>query len=287
MTDLERMYASLSREADIVMLDPPNAVRRRADRRTRIGLAAAAVAVAALVGGVAVGGQWILTAHDKPVQPIGPNPSPSTSTSSSPAPTAGASSPPTVVSVPKVIPASAFLQVADTNGAEPVVERSSDNMLPQLCGASYPSDSLIQVRKTMHVTYWASPSPPGTVPDGTFDETITTYKQDGAEKFLRQFRDAVTACPTELRDGITYRSRILSGTARGDESVLVEQRYPTRHVDGNPTGGDDVRLVSVVRTGAVVMVLYEQGWEDGWSAQQPVVEGFTDKAFSRLQSWLG
>jgi hypothetical protein len=289
MTDLERMYATLSREADAVMLDRPSALRRRADRRTRIGLAAAAVAVAAFVGGVTIGGQWILTVRDEPVQPgISTSPSPSTSSSSSAsvAPTAGTSAPPKVANVPKVIPASAFLQLTDTNGAEPVVERPSDNMLPQLCGARYPSDSLIQVRKTMHITYWASVSQPGTVPDGTFDETITTYKQDGAEKFLRQFRDAVTACPTERRDGITYRSRILSGTARGDESVLVEQRYPTRDVHGNPTGGDDVRLVSVVRTGAVVMVLYEQGWEDGWSAQQPVVEAFTGTAFSRLQSWL-
>jgi len=35
------------------------------------------------------------------------------------------------------------------------------------------------------------------------------------------------------------------------------------------------------------MVLYEQGWEDGFSAEQPVVDTFTGKAFSRLQSWLG
>jgi hypothetical protein len=35
------------------------------------------------------------------------------------------------------------------------------------------------------------------------------------------------------------------------------------------------------------MVLYEQGWEDGFSAEQPVVDAFTGKAFSRLQSWLG
>ena len=104
---------------------------------------------------------------------------------------------------------------------------------------------------------------------------------------MQELRDAVTACPTEQGDGITYRHRVLSGTARGDESILVERRYPTRDVNGNPTGGDDVRLVSVVRTGAVVMVLYEQGWEDGWSAEPSVVDAFTGKAFSRLRSWLG
>ena len=284
MSDFERMYASLSREADTVMLDTPDSLRRRGDRRSRIGVAAVVVAVAALVGGVAVGGQWILTARGTSDQPgIGTSTSTSATSSASVA-TTGTSPPP---KVPKVIPGSAFLQLADTNGNEPLVERPSDNMLPKLCGAKYPSNSLIQARKTMHITYWASTSPPGTVPDGTFDETITTYQQNGADQFMRQLRDAVNACPTEQRDGLTYRNRILSGTARGDETVLVEQRYPTRDVNGNPVGGDDVRLVSVVRMGAVVMVLYEQGWEDGFSAEQPVVDAFTGKAFSRLQSWLG
>jgi len=292
MTDFERMYASLSREVETVMLDTPDALRGRADRRSRIRVAATLAAIAALVGGVAFGGQWILTARGQSIQPgtgtssNAPATTPASSSESVATP-AATSAPPKVTNVPKVIPASAFLQLADTNGEEPAVERQSDHMLPQLCGARYPSDSLIQARKTMHITYWASKSPPGTVPDGTFDETITTYKGDGADQVMRQLRDAVTACPTQQRNGITYRNRILSGTARGDESILIEQRYPTRDVNGNPTGGDDVRLVSVVRTGAVVMVLYEQGWEAGWSAEQPVVDAFTGKAFSRLRSWLG
>ena len=293
MSDLERMYASLSREADAIVPDAPNTVRSRADRRRRIRVAAAAVAVGALVGSVAVGGQWMLASRGQPVHPgISTSSSPFASSAptapSSPAATpASPGTPPTVADVPKVIPASAFLQVADTNGEEPSVERPSDNMLPPLCGVKYPSDSLIQARKTMHVTYWASPSPPGTVPDGTFAETITTYRKDGAEQFMRQLRDAVTACPTQQRDGISYRNRLLSGTARGDESVLIERRYPARDVEGNPTGKDELRLVSVVRAGAVVMVLYEQGWEAGWSADQPVVDAFTGKAFSRLRAWLG
>ena len=185
-----------------------------------------------------------------------------------------------------MIPVSAFLQMADTFGEQPPAEQPSDAMLPQLCGAQYASDSLVRTRKTMYTPYWATRPEPGTVPDGSFTETITTYQRDGAVEFMQELRDAVAACPTEQRDAITYRNRILSGTARGDESVLVERRYPTRDVEGNPTGGDDVRLVSVVRTGAVVMVLYETGWEDGWSADPTVVDAFTGKAFSRLRSWL-
>ena len=292
MTDLERMYASLSLEADRAELEAPNTLRRRADRRSRYAMAAVVAAVAAIVGGVAVGGHWMLTAGGNSVQPgtgtgTASSRPPSPTSSAPAAPTAGTSASPNVADIPKVIPASAFLQVADTNGNEPVVERPSEHMLPGLCGATYASDSLSQARKTMHITYWASTSQPGTVPDGTFDETITTYKQHGADMFMRQLRDAVTACPTEQRDGVTHRNRILSGTTRGDESILVEQQYPTRDVNGDPTGGNDVRLISAVRTGAVVMVLYEQGWESGWSAEQPVVEAFTTKAFSRLRAWLG
>lgn len=109
------------------------------------------------------------------------------------------------------IPSSAFLQTADTNGAEQPTDRPSDDMLPQLCGAQYASDSLVLARKTMHITYWARTPQPGTLPDGTFDETITTYVEDGAPQFVQQLRDAVTACPSELRGGITYRNRILAG----------------------------------------------------------------------------
>ena len=285
MTDFERMYTSLGREVDTVMLDTPDTLRHRADRRRRVRMAMAGVAVAALVGGIAIGGQWVLSARGPNVQPGPPNTSTPATTSATP--TAGTSTPPPGAQVPSVIPTSAFLQAADTNGEEPPVEQASDTMLPDFCGARYASDSLVRARKTMYTPYWATRPEPGTVPDGTFAETITTYEQDGAVAFMQDLRDAVTACPSEQSDGTTYRHRILTGTARGDESVLVERRYPTRDINGDPTGGDDVRLISVVRTGAVVMVLYEQGWEDGWSAESSVVDAFTGKAFSRLRSWLG
>jgi hypothetical protein len=41
----------------------------------------------------------------------------------------------------------------------------------------------------------------------------------------------------------------------------------------------------VVRVGAVVMVLYEQGYE-GTSAERRVVDAFTRTALTRLRSWL-
>ena len=82
------------------------------------------------------------------------------------------------------------------------------------------------------------------------------------------------------------RHRLLAPPAYGDEAILFEVRYPTRDDLGNPTGRDDVRLVSAVRVGDVVMVLYEQGWEAGWSAERTVVDQFTGVAVTRLRSWL-
>ncbi len=292
MNDLERAYAALAQDADTVRLTTSDALRGRADRRARIRLATGCAVLAVVVGATAVGAQWVLrSSHGTPPGPSTsqspsaepPSPTPATSAPSSPAPTSPSHTKP----APTTIPDSAFLQLADTNGEERPAPAPSDNMLPSLCGAKYVSDSSIQARRTMHITYWKGRHPVGTVPDGTFDETITTYRSDGGVQFMAELRAAVTACPTQTRDHTTYRHRILSGSAYGDESMLIEMRYPTVDVEGRPTGGDDVRLISVVRIDGVVMVLYEQGWEAGWSAEGPVVDSFTRTAVSRLRAWLG
>src|SRR5262245_41011544 len=70
----------------------------------------------------------------------------------------------------------------------------------------------------------------------------------------------------EQRSGTTHTNRVLAGSTRGDKSILIRERYPTRNAEGQLAGGDEVRLISVVRTGAIVVVLYENGWEAGWSA---------------------
>jgi hypothetical protein len=292
MNDLERVYATLAQEADTVLLTTSQALRGRADWRTRVRLAAGCVLVVAVVGATTVGAQWALRAGrgTLPGPGAGPNagvespsPAPTTSAPSSPAATG---SPSRTKPAPTTIPNSAFLQLADTNGDERPTEVPSDNMLPSLCGAKYPSDSSIQARRSMHIVYWAHQHPAGTVPDGTFAETITTYRSDGAVQFVAQLRAAVTACPTQTRNGTTYRHRLLSGSAYGDESILIEMRSPTRDPYGQPIGGDDVRLISVVRVAGVVMVLYEQGWEAGWSADPGVVDTFTKTAVTRLRAWL-
>ena len=81
----------------------------------------AGVAVAALVGGIAVGGQWVLGARGPNVQP-GPGITSAPATTSV-TPTPVPSTPPPSAEVPNVIPVSAFLQMADTFAGEPPVER--------------------------------------------------------------------------------------------------------------------------------------------------------------------
>lgn len=189
--------------------------------------------------------------------------------------------------MPTSIPDSAFLRPADVNSSSPPTNvPDSRDMLPPLCGRTYASDGQIQVRRTRYLTYWEKPAP-GNPPDGTFYQTITAYRSDGAKRFMRQLRDAVNACPTQTLDGVSYRQRLLPGSSYGDQSLLFEVRYPAFFGDGEPTGAEDVRLVSVVRVGTVVTVLNQRGWEPGWPpVQRSVFEDFTRTASARLRSWL-
>jgi hypothetical protein len=298
MTDFDRAYRDLADEADTVHLAPPNDLRSRGDRRTRMRVVSVIAAAAVAVGGATGGTQWLLRADSgPPVTPGGTptatlSPAPPAATPSTPASSPPPASPSTTGAprvsasaagrpVPRSIPDSAFLQVGDTNGTVPVKDVSSEEMLPELCGATYRSDAKVQVRRTRHVTYWTAPKPEY-VPDGTFDETITAYKAGGAKDFMAQLRKAVGDCAKDGDD----RYKIVPAPKHGDDSFVFEKRYPATDAVGNPTGGDEVRLVSVVRVGDVVMVLYERGWEAGWTADPDVVETFTVKAMSRLSKWL-
>ncbi|BCB75580.1 hypothetical protein GCM10022251_28070 [Phytohabitans flavus] len=294
MSELDQAYRALSHEADTMRLATPEALRARADRRNRVRVTAAAVAAAIAVGSAVVGTQWVFRADGTSPAPLPPGatssptpPAPTSAppTSASPTPQRATTAPPTTPSgntAPKSIPNSAFLQVADTNGREPVVDTPSDDVLPALCDATYASDRSIDLQRSRRVTYWTAPGREGYVPDGTFRQSIRVYEPGRASRFVDELRDAVAACPS---DG-DRRYRTVSAPKQGDQSLMFEVRYPTKDPEGNPTGGDDVRLVSVVRIGDVVTILYETGWEAGWSAEPDVVNAFTDKAVDRIRSWL-
>jgi hypothetical protein len=295
MSELDQAYRTLAQEADSVGLAAPGALRARADRRTRLRVTAVAVAAAVAVGSALAGTQWVLradgTAPLPPATTQSPTPPPTSAAPTSAPPSSPPATTPPVTRTPTTpparntptsIPNSAFLQDADVVGDEPVADVGSENILPDLCGATFASDRDVDLRRSRHITYWKSTTPEGNTPDGTFIQTIGVYEPDGASRFLAELRDAVADCPTDGDD----RYRVVSAPKRGDESLMFEKRYPTKDVEGRPTGGDDVRLVSVVRIGDVVTILYETGWEDGWSAETDVVNSYTSKAVSRLQSWL-
>lgn len=306
-TELRELYRALA--ADVLDSDlvPPDAVRRHADRQTRTRMAVTAAAAGVLVAGTAIAVPAVLTGHDSSPPPLvgtptapatgrpSPTPTPTpTGTPSTTTPSPGRSSAaPTAPAVPDVPPASKsipdrafFALPANTKKEEPRFTRS-DSMLPELCAASYPADRSLLARRTRLLIYKlpSSPAEPWYVPDGTFYHTITSYPNGVAATWMAEMRAAVRDCPTQTIDGSTYRQRPISGTRYGDDSLLVEISNPDPPGYGTPKS-DVISLVSVVRVGNVVTVLYAQGWE-GTSAEPDIVDDYTRRAVAAIRAWLG
>ncbi|MGW3605880.1 hypothetical protein [Micromonospora sp. NPDC005161] len=303
--ELSDLYRSLGAAVDDQELAHPGLVRRRADRRARVRVASTALAVAVLLGGVAVGGRLVLSADDAtplpppadtpgPV-PTGSTPPPSLSPSppSSPpggtpsgtpsAPTTGAGTP----RPPTSIPHRAFFVLAAANqtGLESRIDGAA---LPVLCTAGYPSESAVAQRRGRYLAYKRPETSPGYVPDGSYRHTITIYRPGRADDALRELRRAVRDCPEqELPDdgARTWRQRLLDPGRYGDESVLFEMRAPFLDANGE-ADGEEVRLVRAVRIDDVVTVLWEQGWE-GTSAERAPFDADSRRAVAAIEDWLG
>ncbi|MET7667028.1 hypothetical protein [Micromonospora luteifusca] len=169
-------------------------------------------------------------------------------------------------------------------------------MLPDLCGARYPSESAIVQRRTRSLVYKLPKSPPRNVAagsvtvDGTYTNTITIYREGRADDALDELRRAVRDCPEQEKPAgdasVVSRQRLLSSDGYGDESVLFETRKPNLDINGDPTGGDEVRLVRVIRVGDVVTVLWEIGWESG-SSPRTQVDTDSRRAVAAIEAWLG
>lgn len=220
--------------------------------------------------------------EDKPEAVTAPSVSlsvlPSVSSSVSPL-VSPSSAPP----IPLSVPDAAFLQAADTYGGT-VAAAEREDMLPALCGPSFPSDAQLGVRRTVSMQFWTKPDHEGEIPAGTLKQTLAVYKGDGAKRFVTELRAAVTGCPTRKQGADTHRHTLLQAAPRGDEALLIEVRYPARDLPGDLTGEEETRLVSVVRSADTVMVLYETGWEGG-STDPADMNRFTDAALTRLRAW--
>ncbi|MDO3702367.1 hypothetical protein Q3W71_11840 [Micromonospora sp. C28SCA-DRY-2] len=303
--DLSDLYRSLAEDADRGQLALPEVLRRRADRRARVRAAGTALAVMVLVGGVVTGARLTRTANPAPAPAPAATPTP-TPTVAVPTPTPSATppAPPSASSVPGAgpsglptgaartptsIPDRAFFTLAKANrtGQETVIRDSTT--LPKLCDARYPSDGAVVQSRSRNLAYRLAGTPEGSVPDGSYAQTITIYRAGRADDFLRELRQAVRDCPEQQGQSngnpAASRQRLLPDGGYGDESVLFEMRVAARDVNGDPTGDDEVRLVRAVRVGDVVTVLWEQGWENT-SSKRSQVDADSRRAVAAVQDWL-
>ncbi|MBQ0991976.1 hypothetical protein [Micromonospora sp. H61] len=308
--ELSALYRSLSTVADGYELTHPESLRRFADRRARARVAGSTLAVALLVGGVAVGGRLAYPADGAaplppPADTPGPLPTGATATplpSTTPTPASTPSSPPPSRTTPSgtpsqpatgpaaprpptSIPDRAFFVLAAPNRTG--LESSGEGpALPTLCGTRLPSDSAMVQRRGRYLAYKLPETPTGHVPDGSYRHTITIYRAGRADDALRELRQAVRGCPDQKLsdDNRTWRQRLLASGAYGDGSVLFEMRAPMPDGMGEP-GTEEVRLVRAVRVGDVVTVLWEQGWEHT-AAVRSQVDADSRRAVAAIENWL-
>ena len=304
------LYRSLAVDADGHDLAVPDVLRNRADRRARFRAVGGTLTVAMVVGGVAVGAQLVAAPSATvpppvgtpalPSQPASPVPTTaSPSASSSPTPSGrpsgtttasgGATSAPPP-RTPASIPDRAFFALASANQIGIGPEFRDLDVLPDLCGARYPSEAAVVQRRTRHLVYKLPQNPgAGYVPDGSYTHAITIYRAGRADDVLDELRRAVRDCPQQERSGgvvpVPSRQRLLTDGGYGDESVLFEIRSPEVDVNGDPSGAEDVRLVRAIRVGDVVTVLWEQGWENT-SSQRAQVDGDSRRAVAAIRAWL-
>ncbi|MDX5460848.1 hypothetical protein [Micromonospora tulbaghiae] len=304
--ELHRYYRSLAADTDERVLPAPDRLRRSADRRARRRAALTVLAAAGLVAGTVAGSQLVLAAGPgpDPVPPPAGTPTPrrsSAAPSVAPSPTTGSptlgrtpgsrspvvTTTPPAAAAPTTVPDRAFFVLPAANDAGTGNYFGPGPVLPALCGAT-PGDERVVARRARSLPYRRAGAPADEVPSGNYRHSITIYRSGGAGAALAELRAAVRACPEQPARGapsVTVRQRLLPDTGYGDESVLFETRTPYRDANGDPSGGDEVHLVRAVRSGDVVTVLWEQGWEST-STQRPQFDADSRRAVEAIRRWL-
>ena len=299
--EIERMFASLSADADSTPVMEATTLRTRTNRRAAAQTGLAGVALIAVVAGTAFGGQWLLAGQNHPLvppassasvtpppataSPVPPSTSPSSAASNAPVTSTSSTLP--ASSIPKSIPLRAFLSKADLNDDAGVNSPSGERTpLPSFCGAEFASDSTIGVRRTMRAFYRRLGAPAGNVPDGVVRQTVTVYKADGADDFMADLRAAVRDCATETDNTGDLKSKyqLIGPVDAGDDSVRVEEQY---EAESSPDSGElatFTQQISVVRSGDAVTILWTSGYEND-SAVDSTVVALTRAASKNLADW--
>lgn len=112
-------------------------------------------------------------------------------------------------------------------------------------------------------------------------EHITGYRGDGATRYLAELNAALAGGCT---DGTGRWSVVGRGGPAGRDSLLVRLRRQIEDYGGNPKIQDT--YVSVARTGRIVVVLADLGWETG-SGHPDTVTGLAGPAVRRAAASVG
>jgi hypothetical protein len=165
------------------------------------------------------------------------------------------------------IPAAAFLQTTDVGkGGYFVKQGITSDAISPCWGAPRPSDSMLVVREEVVGTYRFlaryDTVNKQAVPDGYINEVITSYRAGGASAYLKEVREQIARCATEVYNEdflnneivvVTLTRTIVAENFAGDDSLIWRRKRSGRY-SGRLYENND--MIAVIRLGEVVLVVH-------------------------------
>jgi hypothetical protein len=162
----------------------------------------------------------------------------------------------------------AMLQPADLHDARTgtLADASWARLRPPRPGGgdAYPSTALRRCERAVTAVLAVHQTPTVIV------EYLAVYRSDGAHQYLRELREALAACRGD--DGHGGRWTVLSAGLAGRESLRL--RFQESFEYAGETITKDT-YVAVARTGRVLVVVIDAGWESGNGHRELVEELIT------------
>jgi hypothetical protein len=162
----------------------------------------------------------------------------------------------------------AMLQPADLHGARTgtLGEDSWAQLRPPQpgIGGAYPSTALLRCERTVSTVLGVDQMPTVMV------EYVAVFRSDGAHRYLRELRAGLAACRGD--DGQGGRWTVLSAGLAGRESLRLRLRESFEYAGETVT--KDTYLAAA-RTGRVLVVVIDAGWETGDGHRELVEELIT------------
>ncbi|GAA4465270.1 hypothetical protein [Phytohabitans houttuyneae] len=156
------------------------------------------------------------------------------------------------------VPAGAFLQPVDLGGAAttPVTDAFRHYLRPPQPRAYFPyrSAALRRANATISILYSVTGNHPTVVL-----ETVSIYRADGAQRYLRELRRALSRCG--VRTDPTGRWSLLATGVAGRDSMLIRLQQRTEDFGGRSIVQST--YIVVARAGKAVVALADIGWETG------------------------